>query len=479
MDSYPHLDAKPTRAGTTSVAGQLLRVIFGSYFVVTLIVTCIQLVAEYRNTEQRVSAEIQAMRQTFGPGIADAMWRFQDEVLRGILDGIKELPVVVGVTVEDEGGHLVRAAGIILAKNGQSIRILPDGTVIPADHERGVFSEEITHAFPIIYTDENGNQRNIGRWRVFSNKRVILGQVKYGFTLILVNSIIKTAALWFIFLFVVTHWLGNPLDQLSRFVSRINLENLDSHAIALKTPGRHELHLLAEAVNVMLGKLRGSLAENNALVQDLKAEKEALRLLNETLESRVAERTEELERLNRQLETLSVTDGLTGIANRRCFDQTLEIEWARASRTGVPLALALLDVDWFKRYNDHYGHLAGDACLRAVAAVLADTARRTGDLVARYGGEEFAFIAPAADGPTALAMGIRICEALRARALPHELSRFHCLTVSIGVATLVPAIGQSRDALLKAADQALYRAKKQGRNTVVLADGQTGDGAAA
>ena len=112
------------------------------------------------------------------------------------------------------------------------------------------------------------------------------------------------------------------------------------------------------------------------------------------LDTRVAERTTELQALNRKFETLSITDALTGVANRRYFDDVLASEWVRASRFNQPLAIGLLDVDWFKKYNDHYGHQARNDCLRTVASVFAATVCRTADVVARYGGEQFVFIAP-------------------------------------------------------------------------------------
>lgn len=179
--------------------------------------------------------------------------------------------------------------------------------------------------------------------------------------------------------------------------------------------------------------------------------------------------TDELKTLNRKLEALSASDGLTGIANRRCFDQVLASEWVRAARLGQPLALAMLDIDWFKAYNDHYGHQAGDECLRRVAELFAASVCRTGDLVARYGGEEFAFIAPATDGVGALDIAERVCAALQAQALPHARSDFGCVTASIGVAVMVPSEDSTPDVLVRAADEALYRAKEQGRNRVVMA----------
>ena len=177
----------------------------------------------------------------------------------------------------------------------------------------------------------------------------------------------------------------------------------------------------------------------------------------------------ELQVLNRKLEALSTTDELTGIANRRRFDEVLAIEWSRAARSKQSLALALLDIDWFKKYNDHYGHQAGDECLRSVTRAFNYSFCRTGDLVARYGGEEFVFIAPATDGENALSMAKKICATLQALALPHEVSGFGCVTASIGVAAIVPGEADTPDMLVNAADKALYRAKELGRNRAILA----------
>ncbi len=184
------------------------------------------------------------------------------------------------------------------------------------------------------------------------------------------------------------------------------------------------------------------------------------------LEQRVAQRTEELQVLNTKLETLSLTDALTGLANRRHFDDVLAQEWTRAQRIGAPLALAIMDVDWFKLYNDHYGHPAGDACLKQIAQTLAATVCRSGDLVARYGGEEFVFLAPMTDPAGAQAMALKVVQAVAALNLPHGYSPIGHVTVSVGVVSLLPSAENSAQALLQRADAALYEAKKQGRNSV-------------
>ncbi|MFV3371919.1 diguanylate cyclase [Pseudomonas sp. NY15435] len=192
-----------------------------------------------------------------------------------------------------------------------------------------------------------------------------------------------------------------------------------------------------------------------------------LRTSEHELELRVAERTDELRELNNQLEAMSLTDALTGIANRRRFDQVLDQEWGHARRSGECLALAVVDVDWFKHYNDHYGHPAGDACLREIAQALATTVNRSTDLVARYGGEEFVFLAPMTDLAGVRGMAQKLLQAVEALALAHELSPLGRVSVSIGVAASVPGQEASADVLVARADAALYEAKKQGRNQLV------------
>lgn len=143
-------------------------------------------------------------------------------------------------------------------------------------------------------------------------------------------------------------------------------------------------------------------------------------------------------------------------------------EWSRARRSGEPLALAMLDVDWFKGFNDHYGHQAGDDCLRLVAQVFAATVHRASDKVARYGGEEFALVAPGTNEASMLAIAKTICETLHGQGLAHASSPFGVLTASIGVAVVRPAQGETWELLLKNADTALYQAKAGGRHQARL-----------
>lgn len=187
---------------------------------------------------------------------------------------------------------------------------------------------------------------------------------------------------------------------------------------------------------------------------------------NRELETLVEERTRSLEESKNKLEALSNTDGLTGIANRRYFDRMLAQEWNRAQRAGAPLALVMLDVDLFKHYNDHYGHVAGDGCLQALARALVKAGRRSSDLVVRYGGEEFVVLLPDTSMHDVLEAARRMQHEVWSLALPHAQTGPGIVTFSLGVASLVPSRQQAPEDLVRLADSALYCAKAAGRNCV-------------
>lgn len=177
------------------------------------------------------------------------------------------------------------------------------------------------------------------------------------------------------------------------------------------------------------------------------------------------------------LKRLAMIDGLTGIANRRQFDLSLAQEVRRLARGTAPLSLAMLDVDHFKPYNDHYGHQAGDDCLRAIASALTNTVHRAGELAARFGGEEFTVLLPNCDRAQARRVGDMLRRAVLELALPHEVCPTgSVVTVSVGVATLTPPLpepdgwSKAAAALVGAADRALYKAKSSGRNCVASAE---------
>lgn len=220
--------------------------------------------------------------------------------------------------------------------------------------------------------------------------------------------------------------------------------------------------LLASIVTLMLLASGMTLMNQEHAEHELALNREVLKQQNLALQDYAAE----LEAANQKLAELSITDGLTGLANRRRFDEVLAAESARAQRTGQPLAILMIDIDWFKKYNDHYGHQAGDVCLTRVASVLHSSARRPSDLVARYGGEEFTVITADTDVDKAVKYADALCRAVAALEIPHAQSLHGKITISIGIAADVPDHENGGEALLKRADTALYQAKDAGRNRV-------------
>ncbi|MDB5932717.1 MAG: diguanylate cyclase [Massilia sp.] len=201
-------------------------------------------------------------------------------------------------------------------------------------------------------------------------------------------------------------------------------------------------------------RMIGQLIERDRLQRQLRAAKSAL------------------EATNASLQLLAMSDGLTGLANRRHFDDRLDAEFRRAIRDQSPIALVMLDVDYFKRFNDRQGHVAGDACLQMVAQAMLAGQRRPGDIAARFGGEEFTILLPDTDLAGALLVAEKIRSAIAALELPHDASPFHIVTASVGVHACVPARGQLARAMVEAADRALYAAKAEGRNRVCTTTAQ-------
>ena len=182
---------------------------------------------------------------------------------------------------------------------------------------------------------------------------------------------------------------------------------------------------------------------------------------------------QELETLKKQLEEYSYQDGLTGIANRRFFEDSYQREWLNAQREQQPLTLILLDIDYFKQYNDHNGHLLGDACLKQIAQILKKSVSRPRDLVARFGGEEFVLILPDTTQASAIEVVERILQSIRTADICHSTSPLdQRLSVSLGVKTIIPTQKNDKMAFLKEVDQNLYLAKEQGRNGYVIQDAE-------
>ncbi len=263
---------------------------------------------------------------------------------------------------------------------------------------------------------------------------------------LLVNVLLFSAAIFVagvILSLFVSKWVARPLVELGEWATRLGHREWE-HARQPTSP----------------------ITEVESLSAALRFMADSVKYHTDNLEKEVAARTAELELANAELAKRSNTDGLTRVANRRHFDELLAREVARARRLKQPLALIMLDVDHFKNYNDHYGHLAGDHCLILLANELKGATRRPSDLVARYGGEEFAIIAAHSDPGEALALAEILRQKIEQLAITHATSATGVVTASFGVAVLVPDERNGAAQLISMADKALYQAKANGRNRV-------------
>ncbi|WP_144633453.1 sensor domain-containing diguanylate cyclase [Bordetella genomosp. 13] len=243
------------------------------------------------------------------------------------------------------------------------------------------------------------------------------------------------------------------------YVARSRVDGVERIFTFARVPGSPLIAVVAPAVDDVLADWR----ERSIVVGGLTSALVGLFILLSwllafTLRDRV--------RTQIELERLAVTDGLTGLSNRRALDTRLEQEWARARRGGTPLAVLFIDVDHFKRFNDTYGHAAGDEVLAAVAECIGSCARRPADMPARYGGEEFAMVLPELTAEQAATVGERVRRKIQALRVAHEGSAHGEVTVSVGAASCMPAAGGGVEDLLRVADALLYEAKAAGRNRV-------------
>lgn len=282
--------------------------------------------------------------------------------------------------------------------------------------------------------------------------------------------IISTAFTLMVLEGVIPHTAMTEYGQMGGFVAEVLMLSFAmAERINRERLSREKAQEDALRLQVLMGNEREAKME---------AQEELLQVQRKTnaqLEERVKERTQELERTmtnlelaNRELAKLSVTDPLTKVHNRRYFDEMLHREILRSQRSQQPMSLVLVDIDHFKQFNDTYGHLVGDDCLRLVASVLSDVVSRASDLVARYGGEEFAIILPDANEQEAMAVAEKIRKGISELQFIYRGKRIP-ISASFGIATKPPTINDNSVTFIEAADKALYEAKEQGRNRCVQA----------
>jgi diguanylate cyclase (GGDEF)-like protein len=265
---------------------------------------------------------------------------------------------------------------------------------------------------------------------------------------------------------------NTELASLRQALQHLQQENQDLK-IALSTIAEHGDLVEAELCKTNT-KLESEVIERNraeitlqSLVKLITQQKDDLEIILDTLIVHGDVLDAQWQQKISQAQLLAISDGLTKIANRRRFDEYLAEQWQRTARAQTPLSILLCDIDYFKQYNDIYGHIAGDACLKQVVKALDSAIFRSADLLARYGGEEFAVVLPQTDSEQALKVAQRMQIALSQCQIVHTGSQIGaCLTVSIGIVSLIPLEEQSVSLALQEADRQLYRAKRAGRNRI-------------
>ncbi len=399
---------------------QLLQQILAIYFIITIVITAVQLIAEYYDTLDMINNELVIIEKIFTPALRGALWEFNRPQLEAIQRGISDFPSVSFITIRDPYGNVNR---------------------IPKDKEYANIL--LSHRFDIKYAFA-GKEKFLANIQLDATHDVVFKRLALRYKLLLGGALLKSFFLSLLFIWVFRRSLGRPLEQLTQSVQAINLASLKDSHIDLLQKNNNELRDLENAFNAMIATLDSERRQHE----------EELLAINRGLEALVKERTLELEKLIR-------TDALTSLSNRRYFMEIGNNEILRAKRNGHPLSLMMIDLDFFKKINDKWGHAGGDAVLRD----FSETARsvvRGNDSLARLGGEEFAILLPETDIPGAAALADRLLRAVRSRGASYQGQPID-YTASIGLTALRHAV-DTYDSFLGRADAGLYEAKKNGRN---------------
>ena len=440
-----------------SISLRLLRYVFGCFVAVTLVVTALQLLFEYNHVKRTVLAELVQLQNSFANGLSASLWDYSPAQLDSILSGMHQIEKVSGVKVVDERDALLASVGHVVSQDVQVSKVttleqqqIREIEVTTANGPETLFE----YRFPIEY-DDRGNTVLLGYGYLYLNHKTIIGSITYTLTLIVINSVIKTLALWAIFIFFIHKVLVRPLNALTGATQALNPDDPETLSESKSLEGILEANH-ADELNILATKfieMRGAILNKIDLVEHQ----------NKVLDARVEERTRDLARsndaltkVNAELEHLSLHDPLTGLPNRTLFNDRLSHQLQVANRYHSEFIVLSIDLRRFKNINDDFGHQIGDKVLKESAARMAGTLRKA-DTIARMGGDEFAAILAGADA----AYGEQIAQKLLDALVPpmrfgeHSIEAF----ANIGIATF-PTHGTTAKALFNNADDAMYQAKR-------------------
>lgn len=390
-----------------------------------------------------MTAELALIDQVFERTLSKAIWELDRETLQTQLDSVAQVAAVGRVSL-----------GILRA--GREPEVLERRRI---EDKNNTLAPSLHHM--LVYEPYPGAGETVGELTLRGDERVLWQRLRKEATGIVVTQVIQSLLLAGLIMWMFNRTVTVHVQHIARHLASLSPTNL-GHELKLDRAAAHadELNLLENGVNDLQGKLAIYLERQSQNERDLAAHRDRLAEM-------VDAQTAELRAANLRLQEQSRSDPLTGLANRRHFDEVKEVEFRRALRLGHPLSVLMCDVDLFKPYNDTYGHAMGDECLQVLAEILTSVFARAGELVARIGGEEFAVLLPGTDAAQAREGAERLRQRLAERAVEHTSSTVapH-VTVSIGVAQFDPATMDRFDLLMQRADEALYRAKSQGRDRI-------------
>ncbi|WPP01899.1 GGDEF domain-containing protein [Pseudomonas sp. HR96] len=396
------------------------------------------------NNQGTMNSELQLIDQVFQGTLSRAVWEMDRDALQAQLDSIaKAAPV----------GHVE----LRILRAGRAPEVLERSRTEQDGNAPRLHRELTVEPYP-------GASELVGEFTIVGDQTLLWRRLWKEVASIVITQVIQSLALAGLIMGMFNRSVTVHVQHIAWHLGRLSPANLRERLSLGRTTAsdNDELQLLEVGVNDLQDKLA-------TYIERQHQDEVALAASRDRLAELVQERTAELLAANVRLQELSRHDSLTGLANRRYFDEMKTVEFQRATRHHQPLAVLMCDVDFFKKYNDAHGHAMGDDCLRTVAQILRKVFTRSGELPARLGGEEFAVLLPGADTEQARHAADRLRLALAEERLLHGASSVSpFVTLSIGVAQLDPDTMHDFDRLLQSADQALYRAKSQGRDRVVV-----------
>lgn len=443
-------DPKPSGATSStiqpaagSIGRRLVLATLAFCFVFTLITVAVRTWTAWRGNLETMNAELRLIDQVFQRTLSQAIWEMDRETVQTQLDSVALVPSVGRFELS-----ILRA--------GRTPEVL--------EYQRGERQDSLLAPSlqrTLTYEPYPGASETVGELTLEGDERILWQRLWREVITIVVSQVIQSLLLAGLIMWIFNRTVTVHVKHIARHLGELSPANLHrTMHLDRSSSRRDELSLLEAGVNDLQGSLSAYLDRQHQHERDLATHRDHLAEL-------VDERTTELRRANTRLEELSRSDPLTGLANRRHFDELKEIEFHRALRLGQPLTVLMCDVDLFKSYNDTYGHVMGDECLQVIAQTLKNAFSRAGELVARFGGEEFAVLLPGSNALNAHRAAEQLRQLLAERAVVHAGSSVApYVTLSIGVAQFDPDTMDTFDQLLQQADQALYRAKSLGRNRI-------------